>query len=88
MSCTPPVSTTSPAYITTTSSQSSAIRPRLCETTMIVAWSSRWSSRIRWMICASMVTSSAVVGSSATRSIGSISSAMAMLARWRMPPLN
>ncbi len=40
------------------------------------------------MICASIVTSSAVVGSSASSSAGSVIIAMAMPARWRMPPLN
>ena len=38
------------------------------------------------MICAWMVTSSAVVGSSAISSCGSQTSAMAIMARWRMPP--
>ena len=33
-----------------------------------------------------MVTSSAVVGSSAISSVGSQASAMAIVARWRMPP--
>ena len=39
-------------------------------------------------ICACTVTSSAEVGSSATRSSGSAASAMAISARWRMPPLS
>ena len=38
------------------------------------------------MICAWMVTSSAVVGSSAISSRGSQTSAMAIMTRWRMPP--
>ena len=37
-------------------------------------------------ICAWMVTSSAVVGSSAMTSAGFITSAIAMTTRWRMPP--
>ena len=37
-------------------------------------------------ICAWMVTSSAVVGSSAISSAGSHDSAMAIITRWRMPP--
>ncbi len=42
------------------------------------------SDRIwRWM-----VTSSAVVGSSAISSFGSQASAMAIITRWRMPPEN
>ena len=39
-------------------------------------------------ICAWMVTSSAVVGSSATSTAGRCSSAMAIATRWRMPPEN
>ena len=38
------------------------------------------------MICAWMVTSSAVVGSSAIRRRGSHTSAIAIITRWRMPP--
>ena len=37
-------------------------------------------------ICAWMVTSSAVVGSSAISTFGLQASAMAIMARWRMPP--
>ena len=40
------------------------------------------------MICASSVTSSDVVGSSAMRRPGFIRSAMAMAIRWRIPPEN
>ncbi len=39
-------------------------------------------------ICAWTVTSSAVVGSSAISSFGSLASAIAIIARWRMPPEN
>ena len=35
-----------------------------------------------------MVTSSAVVGSSASSSFGELASAMAIITRWRMPPEN
>ena len=35
-----------------------------------------------------MVTSSAVVGSSASSSLGSLASAIAIITRWRMPPEN
>ncbi len=38
------------------------------------------------MICAWMVTSRAVVGSSAMRRSGSFASAMAIITRWRSPP--
>ena len=48
--------------------------------------SSRCSRRIRSRIWAWMVTSSAVVGSSAISSAGSQASAMAIITRWRMPP--
>ncbi len=40
------------------------------------------------MICAWTVTSRAVVGSSAISSSGSQTSAMAIIARWRIPPEN
>ena len=43
-------------------------------------------SRSSCRICAWMVTSSAVVGSSAISSAGRQISAMAIIARWRMPP--
>ena len=39
-------------------------------------------------ICACTVTSSAVVGSSAISTSGSLAIAMAIIARWRMPPEN
>ncbi len=39
-------------------------------------------------ICAWMVTSSAVVGSSAISSCGLQASAMAIITRWRIPPEN
>ena len=48
--------------------------------------SSAWRSRIRLSTCAWMVTSSAVVGSSAISSAGRQISAMASMARWRNPP--
>jgi hypothetical protein len=46
------------------------------------------SPRSNCRICAWMVTSRAVVGSSAIRSEGLQISAMAIMARWRMPPDN
>jgi hypothetical protein len=39
-------------------------------------------------ICACTVTSSAVVGSSAMRISGFPASAIAIMTRWRMPPLS
>ena len=44
------------------------------------------SSCISSRICAWMVTSSAVVGSSAISSLGSQARAMAIITRWRIPP--
>ena len=74
-----------PAYITTTSSHISATTPRSwviritpCQSVPQLADQSR--------ICAWMVTSSAVVGSSAISSLGSQASAMAIITRCRMPP--
>ena len=46
---------------------------------------------MRWMtsrICACTVTSSAVVGSSAISTSGSLAIAIAIITRWRMPPEN
>ncbi|KAG1431800.1 hypothetical protein G6F57_022893 [Rhizopus arrhizus] len=47
---------------------------------------SRCRSRIRSMIAAWTVTSSAVVGSSAISNCGRHARAMAIITRWRMPP--
>ena len=47
---------------------------------------SAWSLRRRSRICAWIVTSSAVVGSSAISSAGPEASAIAIMARWRRPP--
>ena len=44
------------------------------------------AAAIRSRICACVVTSSAVVGSSAIRTSGLQASAMAIMTRWRMPP--
>ena len=49
---------------------------------------SAWMPRISARIWAWMVTSSAVVGSSAISSDGPQDSALAIIARWRMPPEN
>ena len=50
--------------------------------------SSSLSRAIRSRICACTVTSRAVVGSSAISTFGSFDSAIAIMARWRMPPEN
>ena len=56
--------------------------------TITAALYSRLSCRMRRRICAWIVTSSAVVGSSASSSLGLQERAMAIITRWRMPPLN
>ncbi len=50
--------------------------------------SSCCSSTSSFRICAWIVTSSAVVGSSAISSAGRQTSAIAIIARWRNPPDN
>ncbi len=81
-------STTLAAYITTTSSAISATTPRSCVIMMIALPNSSWSLSIRLRICACVVTSSAVVGSSAISRSGSLTSAIAIITRWRIPPEN
>ncbi len=81
-------STTRPAYITTTRSASSATTPMSCVIRTIDEPWSRWSRFMSSRICAWMVTSSAVVGSSAIRSDGLQESAIAIITRWRIPPEN
>ena len=49
---------------------------------------SRLTLSISSRICACTVTSSAVVGSSAISTDGLCTSAIAIIARWRMPPEN
>src|SRR5919108_2667317 len=83
-----PVSMNMPAYITLTRSHIPATTPRSCVIRISAAFSSATSARIRSRICAWMVTSSAVVGSSAISSFGLHASAIAIIARWRMPPEN
>src|SRR4051812_44525549 len=81
-------STIRPAYITAMSSVTSATTPRSCLIITIAVSSSRRRRSISSRICACTVTSSAVVGSSAISSLGSLSSAIAIITRWRMPPEN
>ena len=52
---------------------------------MAILFSSR-SAFMSSRICAWMVTSSAVVGSSAMSSSGLVERAIAIITRWRMPP--
>ena len=78
-------STTLPMYITITSSVICATTPRLCVMYMIAMPNSCCRLRINLRICASVVTSSAVVGSSAISRLGWHESAIAITARWRKP---
>ena len=82
------VSAILPAYITATRSARPAITPRSWVTRMTAMPSRRRRSSISSRICFWMVTSSAVVGSSAMSSFGSQASAIAIITRWRMPPEN
>ena len=79
-------STLRPAYITTTRCAVSAITPRSCVMSMTAAPVRSFISSIRSRICAWMVTSSAVVGSSAMSIVGVQAIAMAIITRCRMPP--
>jgi len=70
-----------PAYITITFSANPAMIPKSC-VIQITAMPRRSRSPLtRSMICAWMVTSSAVVGSSAMRMLGLQANAIAVIAR-------
>ena len=75
-----------PAYMTSTRSAICATSPMSWVISSTDMPSSSFSSRISSIICAWIVTSSAVVGSSATRREGLQDRAMAIITRWRMPP--
>ena len=66
----------------------SATTPRSWVIMMMADSVRSWISCISSRICAWMVTSRAVVGSSAMRMSGPQARAMAIMARWRMPPEN
>ena len=83
-----PNSTIRPAYMTAMSSAISATTPRSWVMKTIEVLSSALRRIISSRICACTVTSSAVVGSSAISSFGSLMSAIAIITRWRMPPEN
>ena len=82
-----PTRRSGPQYMTCTASHSPATTPRswviITSAVPAVARPARVSSS---RICAWIVTSSAVVGSSAISSRGRQASAIAISARWRMPP--
>ena len=82
------VSTTLPAYMTATRSARPAITPRSWVTMMTAMPSRCLRPSMSSRICFWMVTSSAVVGSSAISSLGSLASAIAIITRCRMPPEN
>ena len=83
-----PYSIARPAYITSTEFAVSATTPRSCVTRMTPMSNSFFTWSISSRICAWTVTSSAVVGSSAMRTSGLWTSAIAIITRWRMPPEN
>ncbi len=72
--------------MTTTRSATSATTPMSWVMNRTDIPISRCKSLIRSRIWAWIVTSSAVVGSSAISSAGRQESAIAIIARWRMPP--
>ena len=75
-----------PAYMTITRSARAAITPRSCVMRITAISKSRRRLSIRSRIWAWIVTSSAVVGSSAISSFGEFTSAIAIITRWRRPP--
>ena len=79
-------STIRPAYITWTRSACPAITPMSCVISSMAMPRRSFRSCSRVRICAWMVTSSAVVGSSAMSSFGSQLSAIAIITRCRSPP--
>ncbi len=72
--------------MTTTRCVVSATTPRSWVISTMAVPVFSFSSSMRSRICAWMVTSRAVVGSSAISTCGSQLSAMAIMTRWRMPP--
>ena len=79
-------STICPAYITATRCAMPETTPRSWVIRRIDIPRCAWSERSRSSTCAWIVTSSAVVGSSATRSSGSPASASAIMTRCFIPP--
>ena len=77
-----------PAYMTYTSSHISATMPKSCVIIRIVVLDVSRSCFISSSTCAWMVTSSAVVGSSAMSSCGPQARPIAMSTRCFMPPEN
>ena len=83
-----PLSTISPSCITQTLSAMRRTMPRSWVMNSRPMFSVAFNSASNSRICAWMVTSSAVVGSSAISTSGLLASAMAIITRWRCPPDN
>ena len=83
-----PRSTALPAYMTMTRSATSATTPMSWVMRTTAEPKSALSRPISSRIWAWIVTSRAVVGSSAIRRSGLHESAIAIMTRWRMPPEN
>ena len=77
-----------PPYMTATRCATSATTPRSWVIRTTAAPVSRWRRASSASTCACTVTSSAVVGSSAMMTLGRPAIAMAITARWRIPPEN
>ena len=74
--------------MTATESAKPATTLRSCVISTIAAPVSSRALRSASSTCAWIVTSSAVVGSSARITSGSLAIAIAIITRWRMPPEN
>ena len=72
--------------MTATRSATSATTPKSCVMNSTAVPRRCWMPRISAKICFCVVTSSAVVGSSAIRMAGSNASAAAIITRCRCPP--
>ena len=83
--CVGPSSITRPAYITRIRSAIPATTPMSCVISTTDIRVRFRSAPISSRICAWIVTSSAVVGSSAISTFGSHESAIAIITRWRIP---
>ena len=81
-----PVSTEYPAYITMTRSAILATTPKSCVMRINPALNSYCRDFIRFKVCACIVTSRAVVGSSAIINAGSHMSVIAIIILCRRPP--
>ena len=77
-----------PPYMTLTRLHELATTPRSWVIRMIAVFVRSFKSFNSLSTCAWIVTSRAVVGSSAIRSSGRQDNAMAIMALWRIPPEN